>query len=200
MKICTKCKQSRKITEFYKDKKSKDKLDYVCKYCKHKDNKEWKRTKHGMITEIYHSQLLSSKTRKHNPPTYTKQELEEWIYNKSTFATMYAVWIKSNYNTDLKPSIDRLSDDIGYSFENIQLMTWGENRKKAEIDHMTGKLKRGTSSTKAVQQFDLNGVFIKEYVSQQEASRQNNLSQGNIAMVCVGKRKKTGGFVWKFKT
>lgn len=52
---------------------------------------------------------------------------------------------------------------------------------------------------KAILQLDKHGNFIKEYESQGDAARENNLSQAKISEVCNGSRKSHGGFVWKFK-
>lgn len=46
-------------------------------------------------------------------------------------------------------------------------------------------------------QYDLQGVFIREYNSIKEA--QDNTNINNISAVCRGERKKAGGFIWKYK-
>ena len=48
-------------------------------------------------------------------------------------------------------------------------------------------------------QFDKNGNFINEYHSVSDATRKTGVHQGNICMVCRGKLKSTGGYVWKYK-
>lgn len=55
---------------------------------------------------------------------------------------------------------------------------------------------------KPVIQCDLEGNFIREWSSAQEAELHFNvkgLGKDNIGCVCRGKRKKTYGFKWKFK-
>jgi hypothetical protein len=51
--------------------------------------------------------------------------------------------------------------------------------------------------SKKVSQFDLSGNFIKYFDGVSEAERITGIS--NISAVCLGKRKKAGGFIWKFK-
>lgn len=51
---------------------------------------------------------------------------------------------------------------------------------------------------RAVLQYNTDGIFIKRYVSVSMAARENCISQGNISMCCIGKRKTTGGFIWKY--
>lgn len=45
--------------------------------------KEYRKTKKGLIEKIYDGQCYTSKTRGHNPPSYTKRELEIWVVNQS---------------------------------------------------------------------------------------------------------------------
>jgi hypothetical protein len=49
---------------------------------------------------------------------------------KNNFYELYNNWIDSGYKKSDKPSVDRIDDYKGYSFDNIQLMTWKENNKK----------------------------------------------------------------------
>lgn len=63
----------------------------------------------------------------------------------------------------------------------------GRNKKVAE------KL------SKPIQQFTLDGKFVKEYPSVREAGRQNNLHYQNIWKCLKGKYKHCGGYVWKYK-
>lgn len=57
-----------------------------------------------------------------------------------------------------------------------------------------------TNFFKAVCKYDLNGVFICEYISVSEASRKNGVNVSNITMCCRGMRKSAGGFKWKYKS
>src|ERR1039457_4713194 len=42
MKVCTKCKENKELTEFYKRKINKDGLQCQCKKCHGNCNKKWK--------------------------------------------------------------------------------------------------------------------------------------------------------------
>lgn len=52
---------------------------------------------------------------------------------------------------------------------------------------------------KTIVQYDSDGNIIKEYESQNQASRETNISQSDISSCCNGKQKTAGGFTWKFK-
>lgn len=51
----------------------------------------------------------------------------------------------------------------------------------------------------AVLQYDKQGNFIAEYNSAREAWKQTGISNTTIGLVCKGKGKTAGGFVWRYK-
>lgn len=159
-------------------------------------NRQYKRSKSGVVQAIYDQQKSSSKLRGHHAPTYTKQELKEWLYSQELFHVLYDNWKRLDYQTMYKPSVDRKDDYIGYTMENIHLMTWGENKKKGEEDKRHGI---NNKNSKAVLQLDENEVLIAEYPSQSIAARQLNISHQNISKCIQGKRSHAGGFLWKRK-
>lgn len=55
------------------------------------------------------------------------------------------------------------------------------------------------SKVKEIYQFDLDGNFIAKYASQSEASRQTNISQGNIGQALIGNRIQARGYKWKYQ-
>jgi hypothetical protein len=65
-KICSKCKLSKEISYFSKDKYSKDGLTYSCKLCKKKQDKEYNK-KPKSIEIIEHKRKSSEKWREENP-------------------------------------------------------------------------------------------------------------------------------------
>jgi group I intron endonuclease len=81
----------------------------------------------------------------------------------------------------------------------------GRNTGNKHIEETRNKIsesKKGTipHNIKKIKQYDMDGNFIKEWDSSHEASRELNLSQGNIATVASksGRRKSTGGFRWEW--
>ena len=52
---------------------------------------------------------------------------------------------------------------------------------------------------KAIYQYDLNNKFIKEYKSITQANKKTHIPISSISACCVGQRKKTNGYIFKFK-
>jgi len=196
MKTCAECNKSKDALEFPKRADISCGRLNICKICLSENNKAYLRTKKGVVTGIYGGQRSGSKKRGHLPPTYTKQELKEWLYSNPLFHILYDNWKRLDYQKRYKPSVDRKDDYIGYTMDNIQLMTWGENRTKGYKDKTEG---RNNKNNKAVIQLTTDGEFIAEYHSTSEAGRQTEIKNCSISEVCRGNRKTAGGFVWGYK-
>ena len=59
--------------------------------------------------------------------------------------------------------------------------------------------RRVEKQSKAVNQYTLDGVFIKQWKSAKEASKELHIDRSTIKMVCYGRpqRKSAGGFIWR---
>jgi len=195
-KKCGICKETKSNSLFYKNKRSYDGLQYVCVTCSVISRFKYDHSKKGLITKIYADQKYRSKLRSHDLPTYTKEELKEWLLGQKLFHELYDNWVLSDYDKCIKPSVDRPDDYKGYSLDNIKLMTWGENDTKGNNDMINGI---NNKKSRAVVQYNLDGSFKKEYYSMSQAERETEISQGDICSVCNKKRKTAGKFIWEYK-
>lgn len=169
------------------------------------------KTKKKLIQVIYYNQISHSKTRGHERPSYTLDELNQWFNDQPHFDTLYNNWINSNCKRILVPSVDRLRDNEGYSLNNIRLVTFSENQNKSYIMHKKGEL---IFDHKAVDQYECirgkrlgnrgatpltKGKLINSFYSIMEAHRETNISFKNISSVCSNKRRHAGGYMWEYK-
>ena len=95
-------------------------------------------------------------------------------------------------------SIVQLSIDKDYLVKGYILKSFKTNNVEP-ILNIKDKLKQRLS--KPVYQFDLDGNLIKEWISSSEAARELKISGGHIREMANGseKRKKVGGFIWKYE-
>ncbi len=193
---CSKCGELKNSECFHKNNRSKNGLQSSCISCRIIQMEEYRRTKIGMISEIFLQQRGHSRERGHNPPEYTKEELIEWMQSQPKFHELFALWEESLYDRELRPSTDRTDDYKGYSFDNITLMTFGENVQKVCRDRISGTNNKQNIS---VIQMSLEGKHIQEYYSMAHASRELDIQQSSIGACCSGRRNSTGGFKWKYK-
>lgn len=122
-KVCSKCNETKPLTEFYKDKNCKDGYTGICKACKLIK----KRSKMSLIHRIYNRQKRSSIERGHVPPAYTKDEFITWFWEQPNFEQLYNDWVTSDYDKMLVPSPDRLKNHLPYTLDNLRLVTWQVN-------------------------------------------------------------------------
>lgn len=50
-----------------------------------------------------------------------------------------------------------------------------------------------------VSQYTLDGVFVANYATIEQASKKVNISRGGIKCTCEGKQKSAGGYLWRYR-
>ena len=196
MKICKNCGEEKSLDLFYVDRSRVNAQPrHICKACDNKENALYRKSIEGIITQTYSHQKECSINRGHLPPTYTRAELKDWLLAQPHFIPLYNAWVESGYVKNLKPSVDRINDSIGYTFENIQLVTFGENTKKQYDKILTGEK---VNFHRKVNQYTLDGKFIQTFNSAREAKR--ILDKKGIAVTgcCLGTHPTAGGFYWRY--
>jgi len=158
---------------------------------------KYSKTKNGLCSKIYTNQKTASKKRGHTMPKYTAIELKEWMLENERFEDMYNFWVHSNFNKTYIPTVDRLDSNKGYSIDNIRLATFRENIDAYYKELRECKVTHQTRPQKPVIQFNKNGECLAMFGSINEAARRTGCDDGHISKVCNGKRKTTGGYIWK---
>ena len=95
-------------------------------------------------------------------------------------------------NNDNKNCIDHIipiSDGGTDAANNLRWVTHKENMKNPFTSQKIEK---------PVIQYDLNGNFIKQWISAKQAGEILNINRISIGAVCRGEKNTSGGFKWKF--
>lgn len=195
-KYCKKCEQHLNINNFTMDNSNYDKLKIYCKSCSSTLKEQWRHNIDSLSSEILSNNKRNSIRRGHNPPTYDRKELDIWLKAQPSFYIIYREWVESGYNSDNKPSLDRLDESKGYSFDNVRLVTWKENQQQNSKNIKIGVGSYAEKKFKKVYKYSMDRVYIKSYISVAEAQRQENIK--HISCVCLGKRRHSGGFIWSY--
>ena len=197
IKICNRCTLPKMLNEFGIRKDGALGLRAECTSCRSEVYVITNHTLAGLVRRIYFAQRASSTHRGHALPTYSKDQLHTWLLSQPNFDVIYAAWVKSGFNKQLRPSIDRKDDYIGYTIANIQLMTWRENAEKGIVDRKSGK---NTKLCRSIVQLDVtNKKELQTFRSIKEAGESLNIDSSHIGKCCRGKGKTAGGFLWQYK-
>lgn len=74
-----------------------------------------------------------------------------------------------------------------------------EHKQKIKESRGFLKFRQNTWQSIPVEQYDLNGTFIRYFDSQKEASIFMEIKGDGVGMCCRGKQKTAYGYIWKFK-
>jgi len=193
-RVCSTCREVKSIRNFGKKAKNPDGYRYACKFCERQTSIKYYRTLHGLLVKIYNKQIASSTRRGMVMPSYTSQELEDWVCGREYALAIYRSWVSSGYIKDMILSIDRLDDHKPYTLDNIQVTTWGLNNAKGYMHH---KLGTNHKDHVAVRRLDLDGVYLDSFVSMSEAHRATGVCLDSISKCCNGRGKTAGGYIWQ---
>jgi hypothetical protein len=185
-KVCSKCKEEKLIEEF------SDKYR-ICTPCKNKTKQKYRRSIFGLIKRIYYNHTHTM-NRDVSPATYSFKEFYLFIINQPNFNNLYINWVINNYDRYLTPSCDRINENLGYSLDNIQLVTWKINEERGFYNRKSG---HNNKINREIHQYTLDNILIKKYYSQAQASRETKIPQANINKCANGLRKTAGNYIWK---
>ena len=129
-------------------------------------------------------------------------EVREHMRNSS-----YAKWQKESYIKS-HTGDEHWTHKKGYSRKSVEAMrksNLGRKRTPEQIEFLRKKAKEqkrkyGKDNKKSIPIlcFSKDWEYLAKYYGFMEAGRQTGISFQNIALVCKGKRKTAGGYVWKY--
>jgi len=126
-KICSTCSEDKEIECYSNSTDTIDRKLRECKQCNNIAHLAFIRTKKGTSYRIYKKQIQRSKDKGFNPPSYSLDELREWLFNQDLFHKTYDEWTNSGYETMMCVSCDRIDRFKEYSLDNMTVGTWQQN-------------------------------------------------------------------------
>lgn len=153
---------------------------------------KFRRTPKGVLTNLYSKMKDRNIEKGFGPLPFTLNDLHFRYLTDDTFLRLFDEWKESGYQKKLKPSFDRVNPTIGYSMKNIEIKSWGENRRKADWE-------KSFIYTTPVVMYDRNGIKIREFGSTKEASIVTGIRQSGITACCQGKYKQTNGYAFRYR-
>lgn len=189
---------------------TKEHAEKISKALKGKKRPEWSGKNHHMYgkhhTQETKDKISASKTGKPGHPMSeeNKKKLSERSSKPVLQYTLDGEFIKEwksatdaarEYNTHASDISGCCNDKIKTSNGFI----WrhkGDELKQEDVD----KHKPYHYQERAVEQYSLNGEFIKKYKSIKAATEENRFNNdSNICLCCNGKSKTAYGYIWKYE-
>ena len=196
-KKCSKCNTLKLLNEFDNHIFCKYGVSAECKQCQKERKINNKRTKAGLIKDIYRSQNSNAKKRGMHQPTYSVGELIEWAMSQRSFHELYDNWKVSEYKKYKRPSFDRVSNELSYTLDNLRIVTWAENKQQIHEDQKNGTDGR---MNMAVLEIDSCGNIKNWWHSVRHAERAVGYSNDSIGKVCRGQRQSLYGDKYMYET
>lgn len=147
-------------------------------------NTRYRRSRKGRLTTAFFAQ------KRRMNVSYSLKEFHDRFLNDKRYIRLHDEWVKSNYKKQLIPSFDRTNRKMGYSFDNITVMTWTENRYKQRME-MT------TIYAREVGKY-LGDQLIGVYKSVSDAVEKTGVRQGNLSTCLSGRRRTVSGYSWRY--
>ena len=113
---------------------------------------------------------------------------------KKTFRVHRLVAMSFLPNPNNYPQVNH--KDENPSNNNVENLEWCTS--KYNINYGTRTKRMSESRSKKVDQFNLEGNFIRTWISMCQVERELGISHGHISNCCKGKRKSAGKFKWKY--
>lgn len=99
---------------------------------------KYSKTKKGFVQRLYTKMKSRIKgTHGHNNHLYVGKEILDkevfyhWIASNNEFNKLFIQWGQGGYKRSDVPTIDRLNSAIGYTIDNIEVVTFTENVKRS---------------------------------------------------------------------
>jgi len=146
-KVCTKCNEWKDYSQFYKNKLTKDQLNYWCKRCNisnrtASEKKSLKKQYSNLPSDIIKYLFLSHRKVKNNShkKRLSNQEIEQILKEQNFICPYTNKSLLHNFsNPLLSPSIDRIDSNKPYSVENcvitFRFINLGKNKYDIRILH-----------------------------------------------------------------
>lgn len=146
-----------------------------------------KGNKANWLTKTYSRVKRDMKNKFGQELDFTKAELGIWA-EQHGLEVLLAQYKASGFQKDFNPSVDRIDDYKGYTFDNIQLVTWKQNnargRKSRKNKEQCSKMAKAVWSKRTEQRDAISGALISTFCSTHEAQRKTGIDSSLIARAC----------------
>lgn len=159
----------------------------------------------GRIRSLYTNKILKHEISKNG---YCKVTLcKNRVRKLCSVHRLVATTFLPNHNKKLQVN-HKDGNKTNNCVDNLEWATSKENiihsyknklqiPKKGKEHPLYRKYGKENKTSKKINQYDLQGNFIKTWDSIMDVERILNINNGNISSCCNGKKRMAGGFIWR---
>ena len=176
-KRCIKCLQEKPVSEFYYKRTD-------CKLCNNIKTRNFLKQQHILYPWKRHFMDIKHRCN------YTKFIGYKYYGGRGikcliTEKEIAELWLRYEAFKMKCPSVDRKDNDGNYTVDNCKFIELVKNIRKAH--------------SVPIIQYSKDNVYIREWESLADVTRQLGISTANICNVLKNKRISAGGFKWKYR-
>lgn len=148
--------------------------------------------------KFYSTKILRCST---NSQGYVNTQIRRLNGTFETFKVHRLVAMLFISNPKDKPQVNHIDGNKqNNKVDNLEWCTNGENGKHAWDTGLRTKLCGADNKfSKQIDQFDINGNYIKTWCSIGEITRKLGISHSLITATCQNRQKTSHGYIWKYK-
>ena len=127
------------MTEEEREEKNRKRREYR-KRIGNADSKKYEKTPKGFLMRLYRnmqSRINGIQKQKHHlykgKTLLSREQFYEWALNHPEYWQLREIWVNSNYERRLTPSVDRVDSDKGYELSNMEWVTHSENSRRGSL-------------------------------------------------------------------
>lgn len=154
------------------------------------ESTNYKVDENGNVLSLFSNKILKPKLKKNGYQEYCLYINKEKV-NLLAHRIVATAFIDNPDNLETVNHID--GNKANNCKDNLEWCSYSDNEKHA----WENNLNNSEAIDKAVLQYTMNGIFVKEYKSCAEAVRETGIKHVHCA--AKGARKSAGGYKWKFK-
>ena len=158
-------------------------------------NKEYREKNQEKYKEL-------AKNYYHNNKEKMYEMKEKWYKENKDKKAIHDKKYRETHKKEIKLKQKKYQEEHKEEIKTKRKQYYEQNKKeillKQKEYYNKNKVLKGKDNLgEAVNQYDLDGNFIKQWKSLTKASRELGIQISNISMCCKGKRKQAGGYIWK---
>lgn len=157
-----------------------------------KYKKRYRRTSKGYLRNLYHGMNERNRNKGFGDLPFSLDDFVNKYIKHYDFVMLFEIYMNSDFDKNYAPSIDRINPNLGYFYENMQFITWKDNKEK-------GYKEGSRMRSRSVNMFDYKtGELLMTFNSANEASHHMNLQQSNIVKNLKGIRNKVKNYNFEY--